>query len=262
TKMRILLFIWILHFMNLAESLNNTKSTSPVSRLCPAGCASCSALNGCLFCKPRLFFHLEMDGMRQRGTCLSSCPRGHYGTRSPHVSTCTRCREDCAFCFSENFCTHCYPGHFLFQGKCENSCPHGLTANAALRECTGETLTTACYSRTAVVYLYFLHGQCHLVCPSGFEPDVQLMQCIPKVHCEVGDWTDWGPCVRKRSIRAYRRGKETRTRQILQPPSVYGDPCPQMSQFRKCVKKKTTPLQHHLVLPGFFMNSTHRPTVN
>uniref|UniRef100_A0A7N8WPB7 R-spondin 3 n=1 Tax=Mastacembelus armatus TaxID=205130 RepID=A0A7N8WPB7_9TELE len=201
--MRILLFIWILHFMNLAESLNNTKSlrssrkyssTSPVSRLCPAGCASCSALNGCLFCKPRLFFHLEMDGMRQRGTCLSSCPRGHYGTRSPHVSTCTRCREDCAFCFSENFCTHCYPGHFLFQGKCENSCPHGLTANAALRECT--------------------------------------------VHCEVGDWTDWGPCVRKRSIRAYRRGKETRTRQILQPPSVYGDPCPQMSQFRKCVVRK------------------------
>uniref|UniRef100_A0A7N8XCM0 R-spondin 3 n=1 Tax=Mastacembelus armatus TaxID=205130 RepID=A0A7N8XCM0_9TELE len=187
----------IFHILILAV----TPGTSPVSRLCPAGCASCSALNGCLFCKPRLFFHLEMDGMRQRGTCLSSCPRGHYGTRSPHVSTCTRCREDCAFCFSENFCTHCYPGHFLFQGKCENSCPHGLTANAALRECTGETLTTA-------------------------------------LHCEVGDWTDWGPCVRKRSIRAYRRGKETRTRQILQPPSVYGDPCPQMSQFRKCVVRK------------------------
>lgn len=223
--------------------------SSSAGRPCPAGCATCSALNGCLSCKPRLFFHLELDGMRQRGTCLSSCPRGHYGTRSQHISTCTSryqrgvegcfnqvclillkwpytggrcletwvrlgmhtnwfkgklhpkmemntamlfcceapglfcglqnshdslslhfwvslsfnprecwenkvninivywpdflwpagCKEDCASCFSENFCTHCHPGHFLFRGKCEISCPNGLTANAALRECTGET---------------------------------------------------------------------------------------------------------------------------
>uniref|UniRef100_A0A7N8X446 R-spondin 3 n=1 Tax=Mastacembelus armatus TaxID=205130 RepID=A0A7N8X446_9TELE len=180
----------IFHILILAV----TPGTSPVSRLCPAGCASCSALNGCLFCKPRLFFHLEMDGMRQRGTCLSSCPRGHYGTRSPHVSTCTKCPIGCEVCVRRNMCVRCRAD------------------------------------------LYFLHGQCHLVCPSGFEPDVQLMQCIPKgegLHCEVGDWTDWGPCVRKRSIRAYRRGKETRTRQILQPPSVYGDPCPQISGLNK-----------------------------
>uniref|UniRef100_A0A7N8XA09 R-spondin 3 n=1 Tax=Mastacembelus armatus TaxID=205130 RepID=A0A7N8XA09_9TELE len=182
----------IFHILILAV----TPGTSPVSRLCPAGCASCSALNGCLFCKPRLFFHLEMDGMRQRGTCLSSCPRGHYGTRSPHVSTCTKCPIGCEVCVRRNMCVRCRAD------------------------------------------LYFLHGQCHLVCPSGFEPDCLNYELSLLVHCEVGDWTDWGPCVRKRSIRAYRRGKETRTRQILQPPSVYGDPCPQMSQFRKCVVRK------------------------
>lgn len=60
-----------------------------VSRHCPAACATCSKLNGCLSCKPRFFFHLELVGARQRGTCLSVCPRGHYGTRSPHISTCT-----------------------------------------------------------------------------------------------------------------------------------------------------------------------------
>uniref|UniRef100_A0A4W6EMC9 R-spondin 3 n=1 Tax=Lates calcarifer TaxID=8187 RepID=A0A4W6EMC9_LATCA len=176
------------------------------SKLCPAGCASCSALNGCLSCKPRLFFHLELDGMRQRGTCLSSCPRGHYGMRSPHINTCTRCKEDCSFCFSENFCTRCHPGHFLFQGKCESSCPNGLTPNTALRECT--------------------------------------------VHCEVGEWTEWGPCIRKRSMRAYRRGEVTRTRQVLRSPSVYGEPCPHVSETRRCIiKKRQSPKIFNLFLP-------------
>uniref|UniRef100_A0A673C7E3 R-spondin 3 n=1 Tax=Sphaeramia orbicularis TaxID=375764 RepID=A0A673C7E3_9TELE len=169
-------------------------SNSSVSRLCPAGCATCSALNGCLSCKPRLFFHLELDGMRQRGTCLSSCPRGHYGMRSPYINTCTKCRDDCASCFSENFCTRCHLGHFLFRGRCENSCPNGLTADTELRECT--------------------------------------------VHCEVGEWTEWSPCARKRSMRAYRRGEETRTREVLHSPSLYGDPCPHVSEIRKCVIKK------------------------
>uniref|UniRef100_A0A3B4U9J8 R-spondin 3 n=1 Tax=Seriola dumerili TaxID=41447 RepID=A0A3B4U9J8_SERDU len=158
--------------------------------LCPAGCASCSALNGCLSCKPRLFFHLELDGIRQKGTCLSSCPQGHYGMRSPQINTCTRCKEDCAFCFSDNFCTRCHQGHFLLRGKCDNSCPNGLTANT-------------------------------------------LMQ----LHCEVGEWTEWGPCIRKRRMQAYRRGEETRTRQVLQSPSVFGDPCPHVSEFRRCVIK-------------------------
>uniref|UniRef100_A0A672GZ33 R-spondin 3 n=1 Tax=Salarias fasciatus TaxID=181472 RepID=A0A672GZ33_SALFA len=158
--------------------------------VCPSGCATCSPLNGCLSCKPRLFFHLEQDGMRQKGTCLTSCPRGHYGVRSPHISTCTRCKVDCASCFSENFCTQCHPGHFLYRGKCESSCPKGLTANTALRECT--------------------------------------------VHCEVGEWTVWGPCVRKQNTRAYRRGEEARTRQVLHSPSFYGNPCPHVSEIRKC----------------------------
>jgi len=207
--------------------------------------------------------------MRQRGTCVSSCPRGHYGKRSPHISTCasryrvgkiekclslqlliylggnlvfcqlfgrecwenTRnmltkvhfhwpagCKGVCASCFSESFCTHCHAGHFLFRGKCESSCPDGLMANAALRECTGETLVQCvcvcvmmsmmsgsyrvwdvcacpsvsecsfgcemCVSRAVCAGcredLFALQGQCHLTCPRGFEPDLLLMQCVPQ----------------------------------------------------------------------------------
>lgn len=149
-----------------------------MNRLCPSGCTSCSALNGCLSCKPRLFFHLEIDGMRQKGVCLSSCPRGYYGKRFPHISTCNSkqwrrvspqsviskiinniscccfcwsagCKEECHSCFSEHFCTRCPPGRFLFWGKCETSCPNGLTANTSLRECTGEPLHISNGSLTA-----------------------------------------------------------------------------------------------------------------
>lgn len=161
------------------------RRSSPVSSVCQSGCATCSALNGCLSCKPRLFFHLELDGIRQRGACLSSCPRGHYGMRSPHISTCSKCKADCASCFSEHFCTHCHPGHFLLRGRCKSSCPKGLTANTALRECiecpagcevcARKNMCTRCGAD-----MYSLHGQCHHTCPSGFEPDAQLMQCIPQ----------------------------------------------------------------------------------
>uniref|UniRef100_A0A3Q2CD92 R-spondin 3 n=1 Tax=Cyprinodon variegatus TaxID=28743 RepID=A0A3Q2CD92_CYPVA len=161
-----------------------------------AGCATCSPLNGCLSCKPRFFFHLELDGIQQRGTCLSSCPRGHYGMRSPQISTCIKCPAECELCVERNNCTRCRAD------------------------------------------MYQIHGQCNQTCPRGFEPDVQLMQCIPPIHCEVGEWTSWGQCVRKQNTTVHRRGEETRTRQILHPPSTSGDPCPHLAEIRKCAAKK------------------------
>ncbi|XP_056150151.1 R-spondin-3-like [Lampris incognitus] len=219
------------------------RRSSVVTRLCQAGCVTCSALNGCLSCKPRLFFHLELDGMRQRGVCLSSCPHGHYGMRTPPINICTRCTEDCASCFNKNFCTRCHPGHFLFRGRCEEHCPEGLTPNTSLRECTECPVDCElCVKRNTCnrcrADLYFLHGQCHQSCPKGFEPDVQLMECTPQVHCEVGEWGEWSPCVHKGSVRAYRKGKVTRTREILQLPSLLGDSCPHISERKKCLIKK------------------------
>ncbi|XP_047244538.1 R-spondin-3-like [Girardinichthys multiradiatus] len=246
--MQILFLIWMLQLINVSKGQDSTsvlrfKGSDPVGNSCHAGCATCSALNGCLSCKPRFFFHLELDGIQQRGTCMSSCPRGHYGMRSPHISTCIKCKADCASCFSENFCTRCHPGHFLFRGKCGSSCPNGLTANTALRECTecpagcelcvGRNNCTRC--RTD---MYHLHGQCNHTCPPGFEPDVQVMQCVPQIHCEVGEWTSWGQCVRKQNTTVHRRGEETRTRHILHPPSASGDPCPHVAEIRKCATKK------------------------
>uniref|UniRef100_A0A3B4A7L3 R-spondin Fu-CRD domain-containing protein n=1 Tax=Periophthalmus magnuspinnatus TaxID=409849 RepID=A0A3B4A7L3_9GOBI len=205
-KMLISSLIWILHLMNLTigqdKIMRHKRNSSTAGRLCPTGCVTCSALNGCLSCKSRLFFHLEVDGMRQRGVCLSSCPRGHYGTRSPYINTCTKCPAGCELCMRRNMCARC---------------------------------------RTD---LYTLQGQCYLTCPKGFEPDEQLI-CLSHhhsvssiVHCEVGEWSDWSPCVHKRSMKMYRRGEKTRTRQMLSPPSRFRKPCPKLFQFRKCIFKK------------------------
>ncbi|KAM9704151.1 R-spondin-3-like isoform 1-T1 [Menidia menidia] len=247
--MHTLSIIWILHLMNLSKGQDSSniirwKRSSSLSTICQAGCATCSALNGCLSCKPRLFFHLELDGMRQRGACLSSCPRGHFGMRSPHISTCNKCKADCASCFSENFCTRCHMGHFLFRGKCEHSCPKGWAANAALRECTEcpagcEVCATRSTCAQCGADTYQLHGQCHHTCPRGSEPDVQSMQCIPQIHCEVGEWTSWGQCAQRDGTRAHRRGEEERTRQVLRSPSVTGNACPHVSEVRKCPIKKS-----------------------
>ncbi|KAM4528999.1 R-spondin-3-like isoform 2-T2 [Fundulus diaphanus] len=246
--MQIPSLIWMLQLMNVSKGPDGTsvqrfKRSDPVSNSCQPGCATCSSMNGCLSCKPRLFFHLELDGIQQRGTCLSSCPRGHYGMRSPHISTCIKCKADCASCFSDNFCTRCHPGHFLIRGKCESSCPYGLTANPVLRECTecpagcelcvGRNNCTRCRAD-----MYHLHGQCNHTCPQGLEPDAQLMQCVPQIHCEVGEWTTWGQCVRKQNTTVHRRGEETRTRLILHSPSTSGDPCPHLAEIRKCTAKK------------------------
>ncbi|XP_027607221.2 R-spondin-3 isoform X1 [Pipra filicauda] len=107
-----------------------------VSQGCQGGCATCSDYNGCLSCKPRLFFVLERIGMKQIGVCLSSCPSGYYGTRYPDINKCAKCKADCDTCFTRNFCTKCKSGFYLYSGKCLEKCPDGLEANNHTMECS------------------------------------------------------------------------------------------------------------------------------
>ncbi|KPP79803.1 R-spondin-3-like, partial [Scleropages formosus] len=214
---------------------------------CHGGCLTCSDSNGCLSCKPRFFFFLERSGMRQVGVCLSSCPSGYYGTRSrsPDINKCTKCGlSNCDSCFNRNFCMRCKAGFYLLQGKCQETCPEGLVPSDTQRECVldcsaecdtclnGDTCTKC------KAGLYLLKGKCQHSCPVELEPNEQLAECIPKVHCEVGDWADWSPCSRKGKTCGFKRGEETRRRDILRPPSPHGDPCPPTTETRQCVVKK------------------------
>ncbi|XP_034553408.1 R-spondin-3 [Notolabrus celidotus] len=221
------------------------KQISGVSSGCQqGGCLTCSDYNGCLSCKPRFFMHLERIGMKQIGVCMTSCPPGFYGTRSPERNTCTKCRSECDSCFNKNFCTRCRDGFYLHLGKCQEHCPEGLVQSNTQRECVpkcpaecescvnGETCTRC---RPG---LYQLGGRCHHVCPEDFEPNDKLMECTAQVHCEVGEWSEWSPCSRSGRTCGFKRGQETRTRLVLQYPTSFGNQCPDISEIRECVVKR------------------------
>ena len=75
---------------NASALLRMSTEISGVNSGCQqSGCLTCSDYNGCLSCKPRFFMHLERNGMKQIGVCMTSCPPGFYGTRSPDRNTCT-----------------------------------------------------------------------------------------------------------------------------------------------------------------------------
>ncbi|XP_027704383.1 R-spondin-3 [Vombatus ursinus] len=195
-------FFIILNFMEYIGSQNASRGRRQrrmhpnVSQGCQGGCATCSDYNGCLSCKPRLFFVLERNGMRQIGVCLSSCPSGYYGTRSPDINKCTKCKADCDTCFNKNFCTKCKNGFYLHLGKCLDTCPEGLEANN------------------------------------------HTMECASIVHCEASEWSPWSPCMKKGKTCGFKRGTETRVREIIQHPSAKGNLCPPTSETRKCVVQR------------------------
>uniref|UniRef100_A0AAV2M4Q5 R-spondin Fu-CRD domain-containing protein n=1 Tax=Knipowitschia caucasica TaxID=637954 RepID=A0AAV2M4Q5_KNICA len=89
-------------------------------------CLECSRENGCVRCPERLFLFLQRDGMSHHGTCLLTCPPGHYEQKGKEMNRCMRCRsQDCDHCFSRDFCTKCRSGFQLYKGKCLSRCPLG-----------------------------------------------------------------------------------------------------------------------------------------
>ncbi|XP_060778252.1 R-spondin-3 isoform X2 [Neoarius graeffei] len=242
-QLQLICTVLILRWMEFANCQHHTSRHRQHERGpgCMGGCLTCSPSNGCLTCMPRLFIHLERDGMRQIGVCLASCPKGFFGTRSPEKNDCSKCGSECDTCFDKNFCTRCRAGSYLHKGKCQESCPDDLVPSDIKRECVApcpvncESCLNSDTCTRCISGHYLLHGQCHSICPEEFEPSEQSMECIPKVHCEVGEWSEWGPCSR---IGKTCVGEISRTRKVLQTPSPKGNPCPSALEKKECFVKK------------------------
>nr|XP_020646342.1 R-spondin-3 [Pogona vitticeps] len=204
--MQLRLVSWFFITLNLMEYIGSQQQPSRVrrqgrmhrnmSQICPGGCATCSEYNGCMSCKPRLFFHLERRDMKQIGVCVSSCPPGHVGQRSRERNECIKCKADCEACFNKNFCMKCKNGFYLHHGKCLENCPDWL------------------------------------------EPNNHTMECNEIVHCKVGEWSPWSTCMKKGKTCGFKRGNETRVKEILQLPSSKGKPCPDTNETRECVVQR------------------------
>ncbi|XP_069463604.1 R-spondin-3 [Ambystoma mexicanum] len=203
--MQVRLISWVFITLNCLEYISNEQPPKGrrhrrmhpyVGQNCPAGCATCSDSNGCTSCKPRLFFYLQRSGMRQIGQCLPTCPDGFYGTRSPQMNNCTKCKAECETCFTGNFCTRCKSGFYLHSGRCSHSCPEGYESNS------------------------------------------NTLECSKIVHCTVDEWSSWSPCSKRGKTCGFKRGNETRVREILQHPTTHGNPCPTTTETRRCIVQK------------------------
>ncbi|XP_026875088.2 R-spondin-3 [Electrophorus electricus] len=243
-QLQLISLVLILHCMEYINCQHHTSRHRQHKRGnpgCTGGCLTCSLYNGCLTCLPKLFFHLERDGMKQIGVCLASCPKSFFGTRSPEKNYCSKCDSECDTCFDKNFCTRCRAGSYLHKGKCQESCPDDLVPSDTKRECVPSCpadcdvcLSSETCTRCSSGH-YLLHGQCHANCPEGTEPRQQVLECIPTVHCEVGEWSEWTQCPRKG--KACSR-QQLRTRKVLQEPSAQGNPCPNTLEERECSAKR------------------------
>lgn len=77
-----------------------------------------------------------------------------------------------------------------------------------------------------------------LLPPSLFYHSITRFASRSPVHCEVDEWSEWSPCSRPGKTCGFKRGEETRTRKVIQTPSLLGHACPPTYEKRECVVKK------------------------
>ncbi|XP_071964617.1 R-spondin-2-like [Antedon mediterranea] len=130
-EIRRIILVFQLLIMVLVNDAKRSKTNS-----CPKGCESCSSFNGCLMCKPRYYLLLTRIGMMQKGTCIRTCPSGHYNSHTKTIDKCDKCRvENCDVCFSKNYCSRCLSTHYFYLGKCVTTCPRDHYADRKTGEC-------------------------------------------------------------------------------------------------------------------------------
>ncbi|XP_054839217.1 R-spondin-3 [Eublepharis macularius] len=173
------------------------------------------------------------------------------GRMNPSVSQ--PCPGGCATCSEYNGCVTCKPRFFFFlerigirqTGVCLTSCPSGYYGKRfpepnACTKCKADC--EACFNNnfcTKCKNGFYLHlGKCLENCPEWLEPNNYTMECNDIVHCKTSEWSPWGLCTKKGKTCGFKRGNETRIREVLQLPSTKGSPCPHTSETRKCVVQR------------------------
>ncbi|GCB72705.1 hypothetical protein scyTo_0006433 [Scyliorhinus torazame] len=126
------------------------------------------------------------------------------------------------------------------EGWSDVSNPLGVNGKT-VEECKIENCE-ACFSRNFCTKckegLYLHRGKCFDSCPEGFAATNGTMECSHAAQCEMGDWSLWGPCTKRGKTCGFKRGAETRTRQLIQGPSSEDVKCPLVSESRGCTVQR------------------------
>uniref|UniRef100_A0A8D2IVU4 R-spondin 3 n=1 Tax=Varanus komodoensis TaxID=61221 RepID=A0A8D2IVU4_VARKO len=137
-----------------------------------------------------------------------------------HRNMSQACQGGCATCSEYNGC-------IKLRRKVANKC------KADCEACFNKNFCTKCKNG-----FYLRIGKCLESCPDWLEPNNSTMECSDIVHCKVNEWSQWSPCTKRGKSCGFKRGNETRSREVLQLPSAKGKLCPHTTETRKCVVQK------------------------
>ncbi|XP_028836167.1 R-spondin-1 isoform X2 [Denticeps clupeoides] len=108
-------------------------------------------------------------------------------------------------------------------------------------ECFSRNFCTKCKEG-----LYSHRGRCYTSCPDGFSTANGTMECA--VQCELGEWSAWGPCMKKNKTCGFKKGSQTRLREPVQALSSFstsGPPaqstCSPESETQRCAVPRRVP---------------------
>ncbi|XP_064804662.1 R-spondin-1-like [Oncorhynchus masou masou] len=182
------------------------------------------------------------------------------GLRQRRISTegPPSCSNGCERCSEYNGCIKCKPKLFILLerndirqiGVCLASCPQGYfgmrtpDTNRCIQckienceECFNRNFCTKCKEG-----LYSHRGRCYPSCPEGLSTTNGTMECV---ECELGEWSPWGPCMKKNKTCGFKKGTQTRMQELLHASSTdtvsasSPRPCAPQTERQKCTVQKT-----------------------
>uniref|UniRef100_A0A672HC47 R-spondin 1 n=1 Tax=Salarias fasciatus TaxID=181472 RepID=A0A672HC47_SALFA len=173
------------------------------------------------------------------------------------------CPKGCDRCSEYNGCIKCKPKLFIFLerndirqiGVCLASCPvgyFGMRNPEGNNKCTQCKIDNceACFNHNFCTKckegLYSHSGRCYVSCPPGQRTANETMEC-PASECELGEWSQWGSCMKKNKTCGFKKGSQSRVRVPLpqahsvdaSPALVSSQTCSPETERRKCVVTKT-----------------------
>ncbi|KAK1795033.1 hypothetical protein P4O66_010222 [Electrophorus voltai] len=90
-------------------------------------------------------------------------------------------------------------------------------------------------------------GVCLATCPVGYYGirNRDVNRCT--LQCELGEWSQWGPCMKKNKICGFKKGNQSRRRQPMQAPSpatvtgAASSTCAPETEIQRCSLPKRIP---------------------
>ena len=158
---------------------NGFFNNSGTCESCISPCVNCTNPTYCLSCNEgyKLYPYVTVNN------CLKICPNAQYRNNN---NICLNCDSSCAQCIGPNNtnCIDCFPGQFLYNGKCLATCPYYTytiknicyDCDTSCYNCTGSTILDCINCNTGYSYKD-PYGICYTKCPNFTQGTLCVNDC-------------------------------------------------------------------------------------